>query len=56
VIDIQTEAEKALTLGVHEGVLKGSERMTIGSVTTEVYHRIQEYVRSTALAAAKLVS
>ena len=45
VIDIQTEAEKALTLGVHEGVLKGSGRMIVGSVASEVYRRIEEYVR-----------
>ena len=45
VIDIQTEAEKALTVGVHEGVLKGSGRMIVGSVTTEVYRRIEEYAR-----------
>ena len=68
VIDIQTETEKALTVGVPEGVLKGSGRMIVGSVSTEVYRRIEEYVRrasgadhsakldSTAPAAAKLVS
>ena len=66
VIDIQTDAEKALTVGVPEGVLKGSGRMIVGSVSTEVYRRIEEYVRrasgadhsakldSTAPAAAKL--
>jgi hypothetical protein len=48
VIDIQTEAEKALTVGVHEGVLKGSGRMIVGSVTTEVYRRIEDYVRKTS--------
>jgi hypothetical protein len=52
VIDIQTEAEKALTVGVHEGVLKGSGRMIIGSVTTEVYRRIEDYVRKTSGAAS----
>jgi hypothetical protein len=45
VIDIRTDEEKALTLGVHEGVLKGSGRMIVGSVTTEVYRRIEDYVR-----------
>jgi hypothetical protein len=45
IIDIQTEAEKALTLGVHEGVLKGSGRMIVGSVSSEVYRRIEDYVR-----------
>ena len=43
-IDIQTEAEKALTIGVHEGVLKGSGRMIVGSVSSEVYRRIENYV------------
>jgi hypothetical protein len=52
VIDIQTEAEKALTVGVHEGVLKGSGRMIVGSVSTEVYRRIEEYARKGAVAAA----
>ncbi len=44
VLDIQTESEKALTVGVHEGVLKGNGRMIVGSVTPEVYKRIEEYV------------
>jgi hypothetical protein len=48
VIDIQTDAEKALTIGVHEGVLKGSGRIIVGSVTTEVYRRIDEYARKAA--------
>jgi hypothetical protein len=52
VIDIQTEAEKALTVGVHEGVLKGSGRMIVGSVTAEVYRRIEDYVRKTSGAAS----
>jgi hypothetical protein len=48
VIDIQTEAEKALTIGVHEGVLKGSGRMIVGSVSSEVYRRIENYARKAA--------
>jgi hypothetical protein len=52
VIDIQTEAEKALTVGVHEGVLKGSGRMIVGSVTTEVYRRIEDYIPKTSGAAS----
>src|SRR5271168_4362489 len=48
VINIQTEAERALTVGVHEGVLKGSGRMIVGSVTIEVYRRIEDYVRKAA--------
>jgi hypothetical protein len=52
VIDIQTDAEKALTIGVHEGVLKGSGRMIVGSVSSEVYRRIEDYVRKAAGAEA----
>jgi len=52
VIDIQTEAEKALTIGVHEGVLKGSGRMIVGSVSSEAYRRIENYVARVAGAEA----
>jgi hypothetical protein len=45
VIDIETETERALTVGVHEGVLKGSGRMIVGSVSSEVYRRIEDYAR-----------
>jgi hypothetical protein len=45
VIELQTDPEKALATGVHEGVLKGSGRMIVGSVSAEVYRRIEEYVR-----------
>jgi hypothetical protein len=48
VIDIQTDAEKALTVGVHEGVLKGNGRMIVGSVSSDVYRRIDEYARKAA--------
>ena len=48
VIELQTDAEKALTAGVHEGVLKGSGRMIVGSVSAEVYRRIEEHVREAA--------
>ena len=48
VINIQTEAERALTVGVPEGVLKGSGRMIVGSVNSEVYRRIEDYVRKAA--------
>src|SRR5271163_3387865 len=54
VIDIQTDAERALTVGVHEGVLKGSGRMIVASVTSEVYRRIEDYVRKTSGADASL--
>ena len=52
VIEIQTDAEKALTVGVHEGVLKGSGRMIVSSVSTEVYRRIEEYARKASGAEA----
>jgi hypothetical protein len=45
VIELRTEAEKALAIGLHEGVLKGSGRMIVGSVTPEAYRRIEDYVR-----------
>ena len=48
VIELQSDAEKALTIGVHEGVLKGSGRMIVGSVSSEVYRRIEEHVRKGA--------
>ena len=48
VIDIQTDAEKALTVGVHEGVLKGSGRMIVGSVFSDVYRRIDKCARKAA--------
>lgn len=43
-LDIRSEAEKALIIGVHEGMLKGNSWMIVGSVTPEVYERIEEYV------------
>ena len=52
VIELRTDAEKALTVGVHEGVLKGSGRMIVGSVTAEVYRRIEEFARKGAVAHA----
>jgi hypothetical protein len=50
VIELQTDADRALTAGVHEGVLKSSGRMIIGSVATHVYGGIEEYVRKGASA------
>jgi hypothetical protein len=47
-LNMNTDAEKALTLGVHEGVLKDSGRMIVGSVSSEVYRRIEDYVRKGA--------
>ena len=43
VIDIATEADRALLTGVHEGVLKGAGRMIVGSVAPEVYKMIEEH-------------
>ena len=48
VIELQTDADKALAAGAHEGVLKGSGRMIVGSVSAEVYRRIEEHVRKGA--------
>jgi len=49
VIELQTDAERALAVGVNEGVLKGSGgRMIVGSVAREVYRRIEEYARRVA--------
>ncbi len=56
VLDIQTDAERALTLGVHEGVLKGNGRMIIGSVTPEIYKRIEEYAAKASGALASRAS
>jgi hypothetical protein len=50
VIELRTDADKVFAIGVHEGVLKGSGRMIIGSVTPEVYSRIEEFVRKAASA------
>ena len=51
VIELQTDADRALAAGAHEGVLKGSGRMIVGSVSAEVYRRIEEHVRKGAGAA-----
>jgi hypothetical protein len=48
VIELQTDADRALAAGAHEGVLKGSGRMIVGSVSSEVYRRIEEHVRKGA--------
>jgi hypothetical protein len=50
VIELKTEEEKALTAGVHEGVLKGSGRMIIGSVEPDVFRRIEDCARKVATA------
>jgi hypothetical protein len=48
VIELQTDADRALAAGAHEGVLKGSGRMIVGTVSAEVYRRIEEHVRKVA--------
>jgi len=48
VIDIRTEADRALIVGIHEGVLKANGRMIVGSVALDVYQRIEEHVAKTA--------
>src|SRR5271167_4089162 len=48
VIELHTDADKALAAGAHEGVLKGSGRMIVGSVSSEVYRRIEEHARKGA--------
>ncbi len=48
VIELQTDADRALAAGAHEGVLKGSGRMIVGSVSAEVYRRIEEHARKGA--------
>ena len=45
VIDIVTEADRALIADVHEGVVKGGDRLIVGSVSLEVYQRIEDHVR-----------
>ena len=45
VIELRSDADRALAAGAHEGVLKGSGRMVVGSVSPEVYRRIEEHVR-----------
>src|SRR5260370_26706382 len=48
VIELHADVDRALTAGVHEGVLKSSGRMIVGSVSSEVYRRIEEHVRKAA--------
>ena len=48
VIELRTDADRTLAAGAHQGVLKGSGRMIVGSVSAEVYRRIEEHVRKRA--------
>jgi hypothetical protein len=43
VIDVQTDADRAVLEGAHEGVLKGTGRIIVGTLTPEVYRRIEEH-------------
>ena len=47
-IELQTDADRALAAGAHEGVIKASGRMIVGSVSAEVYRRIEEHIRKGA--------
>jgi hypothetical protein len=53
VIELHTDADRALAAGVHEGVLKGSGRMIVGSVSAEVYRRVEEHARKGASASSR---
>ena len=44
-LELKTDEEKTLAAGIHEGVLKGSGRMIVGSASPEAYGRIEEYAR-----------
>ena len=50
VIELHTDADRTLAAGAHEGVLKGSGRMIVGSVSAEIYRRIEEHARQGASA------
>jgi hypothetical protein len=52
VIDINTEADRTLLAGVHEGVLKAGGQLIVGSVAVDVYKRIEDYVAKAAGAAS----
>ena len=47
-IELHTDTDKALAAGANEGVIKGTERMIVGSISAEVYRRIEEHVRKGA--------
>jgi hypothetical protein len=44
-LELKTDEEKTLAAGIHEGVLKGSGRMIVGSASPEAFGRIEEYAR-----------
>jgi hypothetical protein len=51
-LDLKTDEEKALAAGIHEGVLKGSGRMFVGSASPEAFGRIEDYARKMKSSAA----
>jgi len=44
-LELNTDEEKTLASAIHEGVLKGSGRMIVGSASPEAYGRIEDYAR-----------
>jgi hypothetical protein len=51
-LELKTDEEKALTIGIHEGVLKGSGRMIVGSASPEAFGRIEDHARKMKSGAA----
>ena len=49
-LEVATDADRALLAGLHEGVLKSTGRMIVGTVADEVYRRIEEHARKAASA------
>ena len=47
-IELRTDADRALAAGAHAGVLKPGGHVVVGSVSGEVYRRIEEHVRKAA--------
>jgi hypothetical protein len=48
VIELRTDADRALAAGAHEGVVKSRDRVIVGSVSSEVYRRIEAHVQKGA--------
>jgi hypothetical protein len=51
-LELKTDEEKTLASAIHEGVLKGSGRMIVGSASPEAYGRIEDYARKMKSSAA----
>jgi hypothetical protein len=45
ILELKTDEEKTLASAIHEGVLKGSGRMIVGSASPEAFGRIEDYAR-----------